>query len=205
MNIKAIAASLVVAVSSVAWGEDTAAVRNERWAAPISLDGVPNLHQITPTLYRSEQPTPLGFQNLEKLGIRTVINLRAFSNDDDEVRGTALRTERVRILTWNVDDAQVIEVMRMLRDTGNGPFLIHCKHGADRTGLMSAMYRVLEQGWTVDDALAELTGGGYGYHAMWKNILRYVRSADVDKLRAAIAAGSAPSGSNGSTTTVTAN
>jgi protein tyrosine/serine phosphatase len=205
MNIKAIAASLVVAVSSVAWGEDTAAVRNERWAAPIALDGVPNLHQITPTLYRSEQPTPLGFQNLEKLGIRTVINLRAFGNDDDEVRGTALRTERVKILTWNVDDAQVIEVMRMLRDTGNGPFLIHCKHGADRTGLMSAMYRVLEQGWTVDDALAELTGGGYGYHAMWKNILRYVRSADVDKLRAAIAAGSPPSGSNGSTTTVTAN
>jgi len=205
MNIKAIAASLVVAVSSVAWGEDTAAVRNERWAAPISLDGVPNLHQITPTLYRSEQPTPLGFQNLEKLGIRTVINLRAFSNDDDEVRGTALRTERVRILTWNVDDAQVIEVMRMLRDTGNGPFLIHCKHGADRTGLMSAMYRVLEQGWTVDDALAELTGGGYGYHAMWKNILRYVRSADVDKLRAAIAAGSASPGSTGSTNTVTAN
>jgi len=205
MNIKAIAASLVVAVSSVAWGEDTAAVRNERWAAPISLDGVPNLHQITPTLYRSEQPTPLGFQNLEKLGIRTVINLRAFSNDDDEVRGTALRTERVRILTWNVDDAQVIEVMRMLRDTGNGPFLIPCQHGRDRSGLTSAMYRVLEQGWTVDDALAELTGGGYGYHAMWKNILRYVRSADVDKLRAAIAAGSAPSGSNGSTTTVTAN
>ena len=201
MNIKAIAASLVVAVSSVAWGEDTAAVRNERWAAPIALDGVPNLHQITPTLYRSEQPTPLGFQNLEKLGIRTVINLRAFSNDDDEVRGTALRTERVKILTWNVDDAQVIEVMRMLRDTGNGPFLIHCKHGADRTGLMSAMYRVLEQGWTVDDALAELTGGGYGYHAIWKNILRYVRSADVDKLRAAIAVPS----STGSTTTVTDN
>ena len=187
MNIKAIAASLVVAVSSVAWGEDTAAVRNERWAAPIALDGVPNLHQITPTLYRSEQPTPLGFQNLEKLGIRTVINLRAFSNDDDEVRGTALRTERVKILTWNVDDAQVIEVMRMLRDTGNGPFLIHCKHGADRTGLMSAMYRILVQGWSKEEALEELTEGGFGYHSMWRNIPRYIESADVDKLRAAIA------------------
>jgi len=70
---------------------------------------------------------------------------------------------------------------------------------------MSAMYRVLEQGWTVDDAVAELTGGGYGYHAMWKNILRYVRSADVDKLRAAIAAASAPSASAGSTSTVTDN
>jgi len=169
---------------------------------------VPNLHRLTPTLYRSEQPTALGFRNLEKMGIRTVINLRAFNSDDDEVRGTSLRTERVKILTWDVDDDHVIDVMRMLQKTENGPFLIHCQHGADRTGLMSAMYRVLEQGWTVDDAVAELTGGGYGYHAMWKNILRYVRSADVDKLRAAIAAASAPSApsaSAGSTSTVTDN
>jgi protein tyrosine/serine phosphatase len=201
MNIRAIATSLLVALSTAASSGETP--RDQRWAEPVMLEGVPNLHRITPTLYRSEQPTPLGFQNLEKLGIRTVINLRAFNSDDDEVRGTSLRTERVRILTWNVEDAQVIDVMRMLRNTANGPFLIHCQHGADRTGLMSAMYRVLEQGWSVDDALAELRDGGYGYHAMWKNILRYVRSADVDELRAAISAGAASSASTGSTTTVT--
>lgn len=202
--MKAIAGSLIVAVSAAASAGEAPA-RNERWAVPVTLEGVPNLHRITPTLYRSEQPTPLGFRNLEKMGIRTVINLRAFNSDDDEVRGTALRTERVRILTWNVDDEHVIDVMRMLRNGENGPFLIHCQHGADRTGLMSAMYRVLEQGWTVDDALAELTGGGYGYHAMWKNILRYVRSADVDKLRSAIAEAAAASASTGSTSTVTDN
>jgi protein tyrosine/serine phosphatase len=160
---------------------------------------VPNLHRITPTLYRSEQPSALGMRNLEKLGIRTVINLRAFSNDDEEVRGTALHTERTRILTWDIDDHHVIEVMRMLRKPENGPFLIHCKHGADRTGLMTAMYRILEQGWTPDDALRELTDGGYGYHSIWSNIRRYVRSADVDKLRAAI------DSPNGSTSTVTDN
>ncbi len=177
-----------------------AAARSERWAVPIALEGVPNLHQITSTLYRSEQPTVLGFRNLEKLGIRTVINLRAFNSDDDEVRGTNLRTERIRILTWNIDDHHVVDVMRMLRNPENGPYLIHCQHGADRTGLMSAMYRILEQGWSVDDALAELTGGGYGYHAMWKNILRYVRSADVAGLRAAIAAASSPMGSTATVT-----
>ena len=91
--------------------------------------------------------------------------------------------------------------MRILRNPHNGPDLIHCQHGADRTGLMSAMYRILEEGWTVDDALAELTEGGYGYHAMWSNILRYVRGADIDKLRAATGANQ----SVGSTRTVTAN
>ena len=177
----------------------TASARPEHWAAPITLEGVPNLHRITPSLYRSEQPTAVGMKNLEKLGIRTVINLRWFNNDRKEAQGTSLRTERVKILTWDVDDDHVIEVMRMLRQDENGPFLIHCQHGADRTGLMSAMYRILEQGWSVDDALTELTEGGYGYHSIWTNILRYVRSADVDELRAAIGA------STGSTSTVTVN
>lgn len=160
--------------------------RPASWAEPLKLEGVRNLYRITPMLYRSEQPTALGMQNLEKLGIRTVINLRWFNDDAKEATGTRLRTERVRMVTWDVDDKHVIAVMRMLRDPANGPYLIHCQHGADRTGLMSAMYRVLEQGWTVDEAIAELKGGGFGYHSMWSNILRYVRSADVDKLRAAI-------------------
>ena len=177
--------------------------RPAHWAEPITLEGVPNLHRITPLLYRSEQPTALGMQNLEKLGIRTVINLRYFNNDKDEVRGTTLRTAQTRILTWRIGDDHVIEVMRMLKQTENGPFLIHCQHGADRTGLMSAMYRVLEQGWTPADALAELTDGGYGYHSVWKNIRRYMESVDVEKLRAAISPGAASS--SGATSTVTVN
>jgi protein tyrosine/serine phosphatase len=174
--------------------------RHPRWAVPLTLEGVPNLHQITPTLFRSEQPTALGFKNLEKLGIRTVINLRAFNSDDDEVRGTNLRTARVKIFTWNIDDEHVVEVMRMLKDPANGPFLIHCQHGADRTGLMSAMYRILEEGWTPEEALDELTAGGYGYHSVWKNILRYVRSADVEKLRAAITGVGSPTAAPAATT-----
>jgi protein tyrosine/serine phosphatase len=190
---------LILACHAQAGAQDAAAPRNPRWAEPVTLEGVPNLHRITPMLYRSQQPSALGMQNLEKLGIRTVINLRAFNSDAQLVRGTTLRTERVKILTWDIDDQHVVDVMRMLKDSANGPFLIHCQHGADRTGLMSAMYRILEQGWSPDEALEELSAGGYGYHAMWKNILRYVRSADVDKLRAAVSA------SAGSTATVTDN
>jgi protein tyrosine/serine phosphatase len=163
-----------------------AAPRPAEWAEPIALEGAPNLHRLTPMLYRSEQPTALGMKNLEKLGIRTVINLRYFNHDDDEVEGTSLRTERTKILTWRVDDRHVIEVMRMMKDAAKGPFLIHCQHGADRTGLMSAMYRRIYLGWSAEDALRELTDGGYGYHSIWRNIQRYVRDADVVKLRAAI-------------------
>jgi protein tyrosine/serine phosphatase len=172
--------------------------RPENWAEPVALEGVPNLHRLTPQLYRSEQPTALGMRNLEKLGIRTVINLRAFNDDLDELRGTTLRAVHVPVHTWHLETEDIVAVMRELRHPENGPFLIHCQHGADRTGLMSAMYRMLEQNWSAEDALQELVDGGYGYHSLWRNIKRYVRSADVPALRAAV-------GDTGSTATVTDN
>jgi protein tyrosine/serine phosphatase len=172
-----------------------AASRPTRWAEPIALEGVPNLHRITPQLYRSEQPTALGMRNLEKLGIRTVINLRAFNDDADELRGTALRGVRVPVHTWHLETDEIVQVMRELRRSENGPFLIHCQHGADRTGLMSAVYRLLEQGWSADEALAELVDGGYGFHSMWRNIQRYVRSVDIDALRTAVDGTRAPADS----------
>ena len=175
----------------------SAATRPTHWAEPITLEGVPNLHRLTDQLYRSEQPSALGFKNLEKLGIRTVINLRYFNDDEDEAEGTKLQLRQVKILTWRAGDDHVVEVMRLLRQKEQGPFLIHCQHGADRTGLMSAMYRMLEQNWSPQDALAELVDGGYGFHSMWKNIKRYVLSADVAGLRAAI------DSPTGSTSTVT--
>ena len=192
--MKTLALVCLLAAAAPALAEDPAKTRADaatprptQWAEPIELGGVPNLHRITPTLYRSEQPNAEGMKNLEKMGIRTVINLRYFNHDDDEVKGTNLRTERTKILTWRIDDEHVVEVMRMLKKTENGPFLIHCQHGADRTGLMSAMYRILVQGWSKEEALEELTEGGFGYHSMWRNIPRYIESADVDELRAAIA------------------
>ena len=153
MKVLALACLLAAAAPALAeepakTPADATAPRPEHWAEPIELEGAPNLHSIAPDLYRSEQPNAEGMKNLEKLGIRTVINLRYFNHDEDEVKGTNLRTERTKILTWRIDDDHVIEVMRMLKKTENGPFLIHCQHGADRTGLMSAMYRILVQGWT---------------------------------------------------------
>jgi protein tyrosine/serine phosphatase len=164
----------------------TSSTRNIKWAVPVTLEGVPNLHRITDALYRSEQPTELGFRNLEKMGIRTVINLRFFNDDEDEARGTGLKLHRIKILTWRAGDDHVVKVMQLLRQKEHGPFLIHCQHGADRTGLMSAMYRMLEENWTAQEALEELVGGGYGFHSMWKNIRRYVLEADVARLRVAV-------------------
>ena len=78
-------------------------------------------------------------------------------------------------------------VYSRLRDAHKGPFLIHCKHGADRTGLMSAMFRIVEQGWSKEAAIREMVNGGYGYHRVWGNIVRYIEQVDVERIRARLA------------------
>ncbi|MDQ0394656.1 tyrosine-protein phosphatase [Labrys monachus] len=72
------------------------------------------------------------------------------------------------------------------RHRSRGPVLLHCQHGADRTGLVCALYRILDENWSKADALAEMKRGDYGYHAVWGNIPTYLRKADIAMLRAAI-------------------
>lgn len=150
------------------------------------MDGVPNLHKVTDRLYRSGQPTASGMKRLEALGIRTVINLRAFHSDRDNVADTTLLDEELSVKTWHIEDEDVVRVLRLLRAPTGGPYLVHCQHGADRTGTMVAMFRIVVQGWSREKAIDELVNGGYGFHPVWTNILRYLRQVDVEKIRFAV-------------------
>ncbi len=161
----------------------TGAERDPAWAERLEHPGLPNLHRVGPNLFRCAQPTEEGLRTAEKLGIKTVINLRGFHSDKDEAKGTNLKTEHIRFNTWNAKDEHVVRFLKIIADTNAGPFLIHCKHGADRTGTMTAIYRVAVQGWTKDDAIREMTKGGFGYHAIWRNLIRYLKKADVEALK----------------------
>ena len=161
--------------------------RPSQWASPMTLAGVNNLYKINDGLYRSAQPTKEGMMNLERLGIKTIINLRAFHSDSDELRGTELLNETLSIKTWHIEDEDVIRVLRILKKKDDGPFLIHCQHGADRTGVVSAMYRIVVQGWSKEEAVKEMVDGGYGFHPVWLNIIQYMKNVDVDKIKREVA------------------
>ena len=159
--------------------------RNAEWATP--LPQVSNLHQVTPVLYRSAKLDSSDVAQLQALGVKTVISLRSFHSDTQVLEGSGIRAVRIPINTWAIRDKHVVETMRSIRAAEQqGPVLLHCLHGADRTGMMAAMYRMLYQGWPREKAIDELKNGGYGYHAVWKNIESYLKRVDVAALRAQI-------------------
>ena len=157
--------------------------RPVQWATPVQLRGAPNLYKVTDYLYRSEQQTKEGMKNLKTLGIKTIINLRAFYFDSDKIGETGLLVEELSVNAWHIEDADVVRVLRIIRKRENGPFLLHCSHGADRAGVMIAMFRVVEQGWTKEEAIQEMVNGGYGFHRLWFRIVGYVKHADVERIR----------------------
>ena len=155
----------------------------KKWAQAHELPGVPNLHKVSDDLYRGAQPSSEGMKQLEKLGIKTVVNLRLVHSDRDEIENTGLSYEHIPMATWNTQNEDVVRFLKIITDSNNTPVFVHCQYGADRTGTMCAIYRITVKGWNKNEAIEEMTEGGFGFHSIWKNLVDYIRSLDVDKIK----------------------
>ena len=107
-----------------------------------------NFHEVIPgELYRSAQPSGADIKvYAENYGIKTIVNLR------DETRTDWYRNEAqaasgngITMIDFPMSsskDLPVSEAQRLAKLMADAPkpLLIHCEHGANRTGLASAIY-----------------------------------------------------------------
>lgn len=156
--------------------------RPASWAERVPSKHLKNLYKLDDGVFRSEQPSRAGFEELRALGVKTIINLRSSHKDDSKAEGLGLVLVRVPMTAGGFTEADIIAALKAIKDAAK-PVLLHCQRGADRSGVVSAMYRVVFQGWSKEEAVAELLGGGFGFHSRYKNIPRFVRGADVEKIR----------------------
>jgi tyrosine-protein phosphatase SIW14 len=153
------------------------------WATAIAEPGLPNLHKVSDDLYRGAQPSDDGLRRLPEFGIRTVVNVRGSDDDLGVVRAAALEYHFIPMSAWNLRDRDIVRFLRIATNPQSTPVFLHCQHGADRTGMLCAMYRIAVQGWSKQDAIEEMTCGGMGFHSLYGNLVRYVQNADIDRMR----------------------
>lgn len=153
------------------------------WATPIELEGVPNLHKVSEDVYRGAQPTAEGMQALKDLGVKTIINLRSLHSDRDEIGEIDLDYEHIPMLAFFPSDDEILHVLDLMTDETRTPAFVHCMHGADRTGVVSAMYRIIIQDWPKDEAIREMTEGGFGFHSIFRNLVEHLEHLDVEKFQ----------------------
>jgi protein tyrosine/serine phosphatase len=157
--------------------------RPATWAQSVKKEGVPNLFKIDDVLYRSAQPSAEGMKSLKEAGVETIVNLRSFHSDRDEIGSTGLGYEHIYMKAWHPERKEAVRFLQIVTNPKRQPVLVHCQHGSDRTGTMVAIYRIAVQGWTKEEAIREMTTGGYGYHKIWYNLPDWVEELDVEQLR----------------------
>jgi protein tyrosine phosphatase (PTP) superfamily phosphohydrolase (DUF442 family) len=162
---------------------DSQGERPEKWAQPIRMEGVPNLHKVSDNLYRSAQPTAEGMRNLKKMGVKTIVNLRSFHTDWDEIGNTGLAYEHIYMKAWHPEEEDIVRFLKIVTRPEKSPVLVHCQHGADRTGAMCVVYRIAIQGWTQEEAVKEMIEGGFGFHGVWANIAPWINKLDIGKIK----------------------
>jgi tyrosine-protein phosphatase SIW14 len=121
---------------------------------------LPNFHKVSDMVYRGAQPKSGGLELLRQLGIKTVINLRAddtrAKQEEAGARLAGLQYFNFPFERWGRPEDKTIEqVLSIINNPANQPVFVHCQHGADRTGVVIAAYRIRHDGWTSEKATAE--------------------------------------------------
>ena len=149
------------------------------WVVAASVGGtvawfqcsLPNFGCVEPgVLYRSGQPDARALCLIqERCGIRTIVNLRSarkVTSDPDAREETAYARENgINFVNLPYNDGlpegQVEKFLQLMKDPSRYPVLVHCAEGKERAGVMVAAYRICVNGWSAQDALAEMKRFGF--------------------------------------------
>lgn len=117
-----------------------------------------NQEEIAPGVWRSNQPSPARLRRLHAMGIRTILNLRGadlyahylFEKETCDALGITLIDHKIyaRSLVPRAQIAAIFDIFDRLEK----PFLLHCKSGADRAGLVSALWLLDQEDASVEEA-----------------------------------------------------
>ena len=137
-------------------------------AAGVSLK---NFGRVNEHYYRGPQPGPAEFAELKRLGIKTVIDLRKDSKKEapEWVRAAGMRYVNLPLVASKpATEEETARFLKLVNDPANWPVYVHCKGGRHRTGALTAVYRITQDGWTADRAFEEMlrydfdNGGFFG-------------------------------------------
>jgi protein tyrosine phosphatase (PTP) superfamily phosphohydrolase (DUF442 family) len=143
---------------------------------------LPLFHRLDANYMRGAQPTRGGIEMLERLGVKTVVDLRSIYDHTDDIGIAAervgLRYYWMPMSVWNPPtDEQALAFATLTSDESKGPFFVFCFDGLNRTGEMSAIYRLAHDKWSVEQALKEMDALDFNpyYYSLRSYVWTYAR------------------------------
>jgi protein tyrosine phosphatase (PTP) superfamily phosphohydrolase (DUF442 family) len=120
---------------------------------------IENFGKVNDHYYRGSQPDHDQFIQLKQLGIKTVIDLRKDSMRvaAEWVKGLGMQYFSIPLkANTPATEEQTSYFLSLVNNPANWPVYVHCKGGRHRTGALTAVYRITNDGWTADRAFSEM-------------------------------------------------
>lgn len=146
-------------------------------SAKLSNIHIKNFGRINDNYYRGAQPDSRDYADLAAAGVKTVIDLTKDGHSDEAglVARAGMKFYRIPMTTSDrPSDAAVKQFLKLVNDPANFPVYVHCQGGRHRTGTMTAVYRMTQDGWTANRAYAEMKQyhfEGFPGHPKLKNFV----------------------------------
>ncbi len=122
---------------------------------------VPRFLCLNENIATGAQPKAEAFTKLAQQGYRAVLSLRVeneegFDLKQDRVRAeqAGLRYIHIPFATAAPDTKRIAQFFAAVKEKKNFPLLVYCG-SANRVGALWMLYRVVEEGWSEEQALAE--------------------------------------------------
>lgn len=157
---------------------------------------IQNFGRVNENYYRGAQPKQGDYAALAALGVKTIINLTSDDVDGREqamAKNAGLAYVQIPMTTHQPPTAsQIAEFLKIVSDRVQQPVYVHCVGGRHRTGVMTAVYRMVQDGWTADRAFQEMKQYKFGADFLHPEFRQFVYSYGAELARANAAP--APSG-----------
>lgn len=122
-----------------------------------------NFAEFAPGVFRSNHPTIARFEDYAAMGIKTVLTLRGAQHqpqylfEAEVCTRLGLGLECVQLAARRAPPVDRLQMLFSKFDHMDRPFLMHCKSGADRTGLAAALYQLEYAGADIASAKKQLS------------------------------------------------
>ncbi len=127
---------------------------------------LPNFAVVDPGLYRGAAPTATGISQLKSMGVHTVIDLRIspkqVATESARVHSLGMTFVNIPLGSEPATPAQQKQFITLVQQASpQNQIFVHCQHGADRTGEMIGLHRVVDDHWSYARTYAEMRSFGF--------------------------------------------
>ena len=154
-------------------------VLRSAYGEKLKLAGLPNGGKITEALFRGAQPRTEGIDQLKKLGITTIVDLRGGNRDlveqeRKQAESLGIRFVNIPVSGWSPPTNDQVAQFLSLFSNKKEKIFVHCRFGDDRTGVFVATYRMAFDRWPSQQAMKEMYF--FGFNGFWHPAMKsYIR------------------------------